>query len=44
MGDMWGLYLILAMFPAFLLFAAIYKYMEVLQARNWSSTPAPATG
>src|SRR5262249_51167469 len=38
MGDMWGLYLILGMFPAFILFAAIYKYMEVLQARNWSST------
>jgi hypothetical protein len=39
MNDVWGLYLILGMFPAFILFAAIVKYVEVLKARNWSSVP-----
>lgn len=37
MNDIWGLYLILGLIPAFILFAAILKYVEVLKARHWSS-------
>ena len=35
----WVLILFLVGFPGLILFAVIYKYMEVMQARRWSSTP-----
>jgi hypothetical protein len=37
MKDVWFLYLILGAFPALILVAAVVKYFEVLQARNWST-------
>lgn len=39
MDGLWFLYLLLAAFPALIIFAAVYKFMEVAQARTWSSTP-----
>ncbi|MCZ7659261.1 MAG: DUF3592 domain-containing protein [Xanthobacteraceae bacterium] len=38
MSDIWFLYLVLAAFPALLLFAIVYKYVEVAQAARWPST------
>jgi hypothetical protein len=35
MDGIWFFYLILAAFPALIVFAAVYKYMEVTQAARW---------
>ncbi len=35
MDGIWFFYLILAAFPALIVFAAVYKYMEVAQAARW---------
>lgn len=37
--DIWYVYLFAGAFPALLVFAAVYKYIEVLQVRSWSSVP-----
>ncbi len=38
MDGIWIVYLFLAAFPGLIIFAAIYKYMEVSQAARWPST------
>lgn len=39
MNDIWPLYLLLGAFPALIVFAAIYKFFEVMQASRWSTIP-----
>jgi hypothetical protein len=38
MDGLWIVYLFLAAFPGLIVFAAIYKYMEVSEAARWPST------
>ena len=35
----WMFYLILAAIPGVIVFAVVYKYLEILQVRRWSSAP-----
>lgn len=39
MDGIWIVYLFLAAFPGLIVFAAVYKYMEVRQAARWPSAP-----
>ena len=39
MDGIWLVYGFLALFPGLIIFAAIYKYIEVSQAARWPSTP-----
>lgn len=39
MDGIWIVYLVLAAFPALIVFAAIYKYIEVSEAARWPSAP-----
>jgi hypothetical protein len=39
MDGIWFVYLFLAAFPGLIIFAAIYKWMEVRHASMWPSTP-----
>lgn len=39
MDGIWVLYLFLAAIPALIVVAAVYKYLEVMQASRWPSTP-----
>ena len=39
MDGIWFVYLVLAAFPGLIIFAAIYKYMEVSEAARWPSAP-----
>lgn len=39
MDGIWIVYLVLAAFPGLIVFAAIYKYMEVSEAARWPSAP-----
>jgi len=37
--NSWIFYLILAAIPGVIVFAVVYKYLEILQVRRWSSAP-----
>jgi hypothetical protein len=37
--NSWMFYLILAAIPGVIVFAAVYKYLEILQVRRWPSAP-----
>jgi hypothetical protein len=39
MDGIWIVYLVLAAFPGLIVFAAIYKYIEVSEAARWPSAP-----
>jgi Protein of unknown function (DUF3592) len=39
MDGIWLVYLFLAAIPGLIIFAAVYKYIEVSQAARWPSTP-----
>lgn len=39
MDGIWIVYLVLAAFPGLIVFAALYKYMEVSEAARWPGTP-----
>jgi hypothetical protein len=39
MDGIWIVYLFLAAFPGIIIFAVIYKYIQVSQAARWPSTP-----
>ncbi|MDB5600751.1 MAG: hypothetical protein JWN71_2795 [Xanthobacteraceae bacterium] len=39
MDGIWIVYLFLAAFPGLIVFAAVYKYVEVRQAARWPSVP-----
>lgn len=39
MDGIWGVYLLLAAFPALIAFATIYKYFEVRRASRWPGVP-----
>jgi len=39
MDGIWFVYLVLAAFPGLIIFAAIYKYIEVSEAARWPSAP-----
>ena len=39
MDGIWIVYLFLAAIPGLIIFAMVYKYMEVMEAARWPSTP-----